>query len=69
MDEWGQVDLINLLVRYARVMLPRPSTSTNAEGSSDAEIDSDLRLLITSAEPLFQSQNPAVCYMLASWET
>ncbi|KAI0788032.1 adaptin N terminal region-domain-containing protein [Fomes fomentarius] len=65
MDEWGQVDLINLLVRYARVMLPRPSTSAIAEGSSDAEIDSDLRLLITSAEPLFQSQNPAVVLAVA----
>ena len=59
-DEWGQVDLMNLLVRYARVMLPRPSASTDAGGSSSVDIDSDLQLLITSAEPLFQSHNPAV---------
>lgn len=58
MDEWGQVDLLNLLVRYARVMLPRPLVSTGAEGT---EVDPDLRLLISSVEPLFQSNNPAVC--------
>ena len=61
MDEWGQVDLMNLLVRYARVMLPRPLVSTSADGSPCAEVDADLRLLITSVEPLFQSNNPAVC--------
>ncbi len=61
MDEWGQVDLINLLVRYARVMLPRPiPSSTEASSSSAFEVDRDLKLLITSSEPLFQSNNPAV---------
>lgn len=60
MDEWGQVDLINLLVRYARVMLPRPMPSTEADSSSGFEVDRDLKLLITSSEPLFQSSNPAV---------
>lgn len=60
MDEWGQVDLINLLVRYARVMLPRPIPSTEAGSSSGFEVDRDLRLLITSSEPLFQSNNSAV---------
>ncbi|KAH9930143.1 adaptin N terminal region-domain-containing protein [Fomitopsis serialis] len=49
-DEWGQVDLLNLLTRYARTMLARPTE----------EVDADLRLLLNSAEPLFQSQNPAV---------
>ena len=59
MDEWGQVDLMNLLVRYARVMLPRPLVPADAGGPP--EVDSDLRLLISSVEPLFQSNNPAVC--------
>ena len=54
-DEWGQVDLIDLLIRYARTMLPRPGD----------EVDPDLRLLLASAEPLFQSQNPAVSIGLA----
>ncbi|KAJ7650429.1 adaptin N terminal region-domain-containing protein [Roridomyces roridus] len=50
-DEWGQIDLLNLLLRYARTMLPRPS---------EEEIDVDVKVLLTSAEPLFQSRNPAV---------
>ncbi|KAG6828949.1 hypothetical protein H0H87_000222 [Tephrocybe sp. NHM501043] len=49
-DEWGQVDLANLLLRYVRTMLPRPND----------EIDKDVELLKTSVEPLFQSRNPAV---------
>lgn len=54
-DEWGQVDLTNLLLRYARVMLPRPVVDANA-----LEIDSDVQLLLSSTEPLLQSRNPAV---------
>ncbi|KAJ7475683.1 adaptin N terminal region-domain-containing protein [Mycena latifolia] len=50
-DEWGQIDILNLLLRYARNMLPRPS---------EGEIDVDVKFLLTSAEPLFQSRNPAV---------
>ncbi|KAI9066121.1 hypothetical protein FKP32DRAFT_1589999 [Trametes sanguinea] len=61
-DEWGQVDLLNLLVRYARVMLPRPIP---ANGAAEYEVDSDLKLVLTSAEPLFQSQNPAVVLAVA----
>ena len=56
-DEWGQVNLLELLVRYARTMLPRPATLRDSETE---EIDQDLELLLTSAEPLFQSCNPAV---------
>jgi AP-3 complex subunit beta len=51
MDEWGQVSVIELLIRYSRVMLPRPT---------EDEIDSDLKLLLSSVEPLLQSRNPAV---------
>lgn len=53
-DEWGQVNLIELLLRYARSMLPKPV------GEEEEEIDKDLQLLLTSAEPLFQSRNSAV---------
>ncbi|EIW57778.1 uncharacterized protein TRAVEDRAFT_169778 [Trametes versicolor FP-101664 SS1] len=60
MDEWGQVDLLNLLVRYTRVMLSRPIPSRDANAATPFEVDSDLALLLTSVEPLFQSQNPAV---------
>ena len=56
MDEWGQADLLKLLVRYARTMLPRPVVETDGT----EEVDPDVKLLLSSAEPLFQSQNPAV---------
>ncbi|KAA1467419.1 hypothetical protein DENSPDRAFT_862985 [Dentipellis sp. KUC8613] len=57
-DEWGQVDLLELLTRYARTMLPKPSASGKED--SEEDIDGDLQLLLKSAEPLFQSRNPAV---------
>ncbi len=59
-DEWGQVNLLELLVRYARTMLPRPTSSRNTLDKETEEVDQDLVLLLTSAEPLFQSRNPAV---------
>ncbi|KAI0784468.1 adaptin N terminal region-domain-containing protein [Abortiporus biennis] len=57
MDEWGQADLLVLLTRYARTMLPRPIESPD---NTEEEVDPDLKLLFTSSEPLFQSSNPAV---------
>ena len=59
-DEWGQVNLLELLIRYARTMLPRPTTSHDSPGEEKEEVDPDLELLLTSAEPLFRSRNPAV---------
>lgn len=59
-DEWGQVNLLELLIRYAMTMLPRPTASHDSPGEEKEDVDSDLELLITSAEPLFQSRNPAV---------
>ncbi|KAF8322550.1 hypothetical protein DL93DRAFT_2050663 [Clavulina sp. PMI_390] len=63
-DEWGQVQLLDLLSRYARVMLRAPSD----DGS---DIDPDLQLLLDSCGPLFHSRNIAVtiavvriCYYL-----
>ncbi|KAI5985981.1 adaptin N terminal region-domain-containing protein, partial [Pisolithus albus] len=58
-DEWGQVNLLNLLLRYARTMLPKPAITHDA-GLETEELDKDLQLLQSSAEPLFQSRNPAV---------
>lgn len=50
-DEWGQVDLMNLLLRYARTMLPRPVGD---------ELDPDVKLLLTSVELVLMSCDPAV---------
>ena len=58
-DEWGQVYLLNLLLRYARAMLPKPTLSQLGE-STEEEVDADLQLLLSSSEPLLQSKNPAV---------
>ncbi|KAF8440283.1 adaptin N terminal region-domain-containing protein [Boletus edulis BED1] len=58
-DEWGQVYLLNLLLRYARTMLPKPTVLQQGE-STEEEIDADLQLLLVSSEPLVQSKNPAV---------
>ncbi|RXW18134.1 hypothetical protein EST38_g7717 [Candolleomyces aberdarensis] len=54
-DEWGQVEVMRLLLRYARVMLPKPIRTE--EGY---DLDKDLKLLLTSVEPTFMSRNPAV---------
>jgi AP-3 complex subunit beta len=59
-DEWGQVNLLELLIRYARTMLPRPTTSQDSSGEEKEDVDPDLELLLASAEPLFRSRNPAV---------
>ena len=66
-DEWGQVDLINLLLRYARTMLPRPVGRKESKGvtggdseKEEEEIDSDVKLLLESVEGTFQNRNPAV---------
>lgn len=55
-DEWGQVELLELLIRYARTMLPRPIIVEE----DIEEVDKDLQLLLKGSEPLFQSRNPAV---------
>lgn len=64
-DEWGQVMLMGLLLRYARTMLMRPAW-TEGEGkrreeeSEEIEMDKDLKLLLESVKVVFQSRNPAV---------
>lgn len=70
-DEWGQVVALDVLTRYARTMLDKPTdqpTKTangqkaNGEESDDEfeGIDIDLAMLLHCARPLFQSRNPAV---------
>ena len=54
-DEWGQIDLMNLLLRYARIMLPRPIGD---------EVDVDVKLLLQSVEPVLMSCNSAVSIYL-----
>lgn len=57
LDEWGQLMWLNLLLRYARTMLPKPSSDGTADVQSS---DVDLELLLSSSESLLHSRNPAV---------
>ncbi|KAG8973912.1 AP-3 complex subunit beta [Tulasnella sp. 425] len=65
-DAWGQVQLLELLTRYARKMLSRPPSEETIEAEAgqtnreDPELDPDLDLLLTNASPLLHSRNPAV---------
>ena len=58
-DAWGQVSLLDILSRYARSMLSKPQERSE-QGEVKEDVDPDLQLLLSSAEPLFMSNNPAV---------
>jgi AP-3 complex subunit beta len=67
-DEWGQVILINLLIRYGRTQFINPNLAiTNEDHNSDSDygesyalLDQDHRALLRNAKPLLQSRNSAV---------
>lgn len=65
-DEWGQVILINMLIRYGRTQFLDPNirVEEDAKDSSDVSgliyLDPDHRLLLRNAKPLLQSRNSAV---------
>jgi AP-3 complex subunit beta len=55
---------MGLLLRYVRTMLMRPRVDGQESGGDtreeEEELDKDLKLLLDSVEPVFQSRNPAV---------
>ena len=62
-DAWGQINMLEMLSRYARSMLARPvavAQDTQDNGSIAEEVDPDLQLLLSNAEPLLMSGNHAV---------
>ncbi|KZT56945.1 hypothetical protein CALCODRAFT_483572 [Calocera cornea HHB12733] len=68
-DEWGQINLLELLTKYARKMLNKPPEIVEKQETNETQdfldekddgMDPDLDLLLDCAEPLFQSRNPAV---------
>ncbi|KAJ9468156.1 AP-3 complex subunit beta [Diplonema papillatum] len=80
-DEWGQVILLNLLLRYARTQFLSPfhdgyrkTTKFYGEEQLDSddeelveqEMDADHRLLLTHALPLLHSSNHAVVVAVAA---
>ncbi|XP_064481144.1 AP-3 complex subunit beta-2-like [Ornithodoros turicata] len=59
-EEWGQVEIILMLTRYARNQFVDPRNC-----GDDAVIDPDLRLLLRNCKPLLQSRNSAVVVAVA----
>lgn len=69
-DEWGQVILINMLIRYGRSQFLNPNMILNSNNNNDDDdelefnyldsLDPDHRLLLKNAKPLLQSRNSAV---------
>ncbi|KAJ3231214.1 AP-3 complex subunit beta-2 [Chytriomyces hyalinus] len=50
-DEWAQIDILGLMIRYARQFFTDPS---------GGDLDPDHALLIQSVVPLLQNRNPSV---------
>lgn len=66
-DEWKQVIVINMLIRYGRSQFLNPNIMPNAEQEDDEaefnyldHLDPDHRMLLKNAKPLLQSRNSAV---------
>ncbi len=59
-DEWGQIILINMLIRYARTQFTDPNSKSITDVESPPILDSDHRMLLRSAKPLLQSRNSGV---------
>eukprot|EP01043_Picozoa_sp_COSAG02_P029614 COSAG02_NODE_1852_length_10661_cov_3.072429_7_plen_617_part_00 len=81
MDEWGQITILSLLTRYARLQFVNPnistrgaaasSSSSSGNSSSDEEVvgthlDADHRLLLRATISLLQSRNSGVVVAVAS---
>lgn len=79
-DEWGQVVILNMLTRYARLHFADPnlnvedndsnksfydSSSDTSDKNAPPTLDPDHRLLLRSARPLLQSRNSAVVMAVA----
>ncbi|KAJ1730553.1 AP-3 complex subunit beta [Coemansia biformis] len=59
LDEWGQIELVKLLVAYARTQFVRPGRSAHA-------LDADHLLLLDATRPLLHSRNSAVVMVAVS---
>ncbi|KAJ2604524.1 AP-3 complex subunit beta [Coemansia sp. RSA 1804] len=60
LDEWGQIELIKLLVAYARTHFADPA------GAGAGKLDPDHALLLRTIHPLLQSRNSAVVMAVVS---
>ncbi|CAN7998896.1 unnamed protein product [Ixodes hexagonus] len=76
-EEWGQVEIILMLTRYARTQFVDPNKLDGGGGDEERHfydsgdedrapsVDSDLRLLLRNSKPLLQSRNSAVVMAVA----
>uniref|UniRef100_A0A1E1XLB5 AP-3 complex subunit beta n=1 Tax=Amblyomma sculptum TaxID=1581419 RepID=A0A1E1XLB5_AMBSC len=75
-EEWGQVEIILMLTRYARTQFVDPNAAAAAGAEDDdarpeddeergPALDPDLRLLLRNCKPLLQSRNSAVVMAVA----
>ncbi|XP_076262350.1 adaptor related protein complex 3 subunit ruby isoform X2 [Rhynchophorus ferrugineus] len=78
-DEWGQVTIVNMLMRYARSQFADPNinevdeetdrpfydSSSDTSEKPSPSLDPDHRLLLRSTRPLLQSRNAAVVMAVA----
>lgn len=59
-DEWGQILIINMLLRYARTQFVNPNGSGIVSKSGTPSLDPDHVLLFRCVRPLLQSRNSGV---------
>ncbi|CAE6456436.1 unnamed protein product [Rhizoctonia solani] len=68
-DEWGQVELLDLLGRYARTMLSRPVEGLKELVGKNAESTDDVEKFLDDAPPIsFEALDPDLLLLLKSSE-
>eukprot|EP00727_Mastigamoeba_balamuthi_P004329 m51a1_g13894 Adaptor protein complex 3 (AP-3), beta subunit (1175) ;mRNA; r:711313-716670 len=64
MDEWGQVAVLSLMLRYAREQFTNPDASTHKKPTGEVDedwvMDPDHRAMLAASAPLMHSRNTAV---------
>lgn len=81
-DEWGQIEIAGLLLRYVRANFKNPAkvrswpqfdltrvsfeSSPSSKKTGDSPLDSDLRLLLDCCKTTLYSRNRSVCHLLSS---
>lgn len=64
-DEWGQMEILSLLLRYCRSCFTNPSVLYIEINFKNSPIDADLELLLKSCEKLLYSRNNGVVMAVA----
>ena len=62
MDEWSQLSVMKVLLRYAREFFRDPKRPNEENPDEEPELEGDHRLLLDAITPLLYSTNTAVSY-------